>query len=39
MREILFRGKDIRGDWHIGLLAHMGNGWYISNKAGGICGI
>lgn len=34
MREILFRGKDIRGNWHIGLLAHVGNAWYISNKAG-----
>lgn len=34
MREILFRGKDVRGNWHIGLLAHMGNAWYISNKAG-----
>lgn len=34
MREILFRGKDIRGAWHIGLLAHIGNAWYISNKAG-----
>ena len=34
MREILFRGKDIRGVWHIGLLAHIGNAWYISNKAG-----
>lgn len=34
MREILFRGKDIKGNWHIGLLAHIGNAWYISNKAG-----
>lgn len=34
MREILFRGKDIKGNWHIGLLAHLGNAWYISNKAG-----
>lgn len=34
MREILFKGKDIRGNWHIGLLAHIGNAWYISNKAG-----
>lgn len=34
MREILFRGKGIRGSWHIGLLAHIGNAWYISNKAG-----
>lgn len=34
MREILFRGKDIKGRWHIGLLAHIGNAWYISNSAG-----
>lgn len=35
MREILFRGKDIKGNWHIGLLAHIGNAWYIlSDKAG-----
>ena len=34
MREILFRGKDIKGNWHIGLLAHIGNAWYISNSAG-----
>ena len=34
MREILFRGQDIHGNWHIGLLAHIGNAWYISNKAG-----
>ena len=34
MREILFRGKDIKGNWHAGLLAHIGNAWYISNKAG-----
>lgn len=34
MRKILFRGKSIRGSWHIGLLAHIGNAWYISNKAG-----
>lgn len=34
MREILFRGQDIRGVWHIGLIAHIGNAWYISNKAG-----
>ena len=34
MREILFRGKDIKGNWHIGLLAHIGNAWYISNKTG-----
>ena len=34
MREILFRGKDIKENWHTGLLAHIGNAWYISNKAG-----
>lgn len=34
MKEILFRGKDVRGNWHTGLLAHLGNAWYISNKAG-----
>ena len=34
MREILFRGKDIKENWHTGLLAHTGNTWYISNKAG-----
>lgn len=34
MREILFRGRDIKGNWHIGLLSHQGNAWYISNKAG-----
>ena len=34
MRDIIFRGKDIKGKWHFGLLAHVGNAWYISNKAG-----
>lgn len=34
MREILFRGKGIKGFWNKGLLAHIGNAWYISNKAG-----
>lgn len=34
MRDIIFRGKDIKGEWHVGLLAHVGNAWYISNKAG-----
>lgn len=34
MREILFRGLDIRGVWHEGMLAHVGNAWYISNSAG-----
>ena len=36
MREILFRGKDIKGNWYTGLLAHnvKKDEWYISNKAG-----
>ena len=34
MREILFRGKDVKENWRIGLLAKSGNGWYISNSAG-----
>lgn len=36
MREILFRGKDIKGNWYEGLLAHniSKDEWYISNKAG-----
>lgn len=34
MRRMLFRGKDIKGNWHVGLLAHVGNAWYISNRAG-----
>lgn len=36
MREILFRGKDIKGNWYEGLLCHnkKKNEWYISNKAG-----
>lgn len=34
MREILFRGKTVRWEWVTGLLAHVGNAWYISNKAG-----
>ena len=34
MREVLFKGKDIKGNWHIGLLAHVGDAWYISNGAG-----
>lgn len=35
-REILFRGKDIKGNWYEGLLAHhiAKDEWYISNKAG-----
>lgn len=34
MRSILFRGKDIRNNWHIGLLVHKGNAWYISTETG-----
>ena len=34
MRDIIFRGRDIKGEWHFGLLARVGNAWYISNKAG-----
>lgn len=36
MREILFRGKDIKGNWYEGLLCHnkKKDEWYISNKAG-----
>lgn len=36
MREILFRGKDIKDNWYEGLLAHniAKDEWYISNKAG-----
>ena len=36
MREILFRGKDIKGNWYEGLLAHniAKDEWYNSNKAG-----
>ena len=36
MREILFRGKNIKGNWYEGLLAHniAKDEWYISNKAG-----
>lgn len=34
MREILFRGQDIKSKWHTGLLAHIGNAWYVSNKVG-----
>lgn len=34
MRKILFRGKDVKENWHIGFLAKSGNGWYISNSAG-----
>ena len=36
MREILFRGKDIKGNWYEGLLMHekKKDEWYVSNKAG-----
>lgn len=34
MREILFRGKTISGNWVQGLLANKNDNWYISNKAG-----
>lgn len=34
MRKILFRGKTVKEQWAYGLLAHIGNTWYISNKAG-----
>ena len=34
MREILFRGRTVKEHWAYGLLAHIGNAWYISNKAG-----
>ncbi len=34
MREILFRGKTVKEEWVYGLLSHVGNAWYISNKAG-----
>lgn len=34
MREILFRGKDVRGRWYFGLLAHVDSVWYISNGPG-----
>lgn len=34
MRDIIFRGKGIKGEWHVGSLAHVGNAWYISNKTG-----
>lgn len=34
MREILFKGQSINGDWHEGLLAKDKSGWYISNSVG-----
>ena len=34
MREILFRCRTVKEQWAYGLLAHIGNAWYISNKAG-----
>ena len=34
MREIIFRGKDVAGNWYYGLLAHIDDCWYISNAYG-----
>ena len=34
MREILFKAKTISGNWVNGLLANIGDKWYITNKAG-----
>ncbi len=34
MREILFKAKTISGNWVNGLLANIGDKWYISNKTG-----
>jgi uncharacterized phage protein (TIGR01671 family) len=34
MREILFKGRSINGEWHIGLLAKKKNDTYISNSIG-----
>ena len=34
MREILFKGKTVKGEWVYGLLSHVGNGWYISDEYG-----
>lgn len=34
MREYLFKAQTCNGQWVIGLLAHKGDKWYISNKAG-----
>ncbi len=39
MREIKFRGKDIKGNWHYGLLVHCKHKdkdyeWFISNSSG-----
>jgi len=41
MRDIKFRGLDINGSWHYGLLSNTKNrgvcgelGWFISNKSG-----
>lgn len=34
MREILFKAKTVSGNWVNGLLANIGDKWYISNKAG-----
>lgn len=34
MRENLFKAKTVSGNWVNGLLANIGDKWYISNKAG-----
>lgn len=34
MREILFRGKTVSGNWVRGLLARKNCKWYIGNKTG-----
>lgn len=33
-RPIEFRGMNISGQWHYGLLCHVANEWFISNEAG-----
>ena len=33
-REFKFRGMDVKGKWHYGLLAHKEGSWYISNSFG-----
>lgn len=44
MREIKFRGMDLQGRWHYGLVTHIqtskggyAEGWYISNAVGMPC--
>lgn len=34
MREIKFRGMDIKGTWHYGLVGNTVSGWFISNRHG-----